>query len=135
MLAKTDTKRKDLTQEELTYLIQVRTALETGEITEKHFEMETVWTGGSYVVPRKRVSCGTAGCIAGWMGHFWAIDNQEQGHVGANKFINLAKFDRLFYGWADNTNPKVTDGIVAINNFLDGEENPWAFLQQKDKSC
>lgn len=121
MLKRTDTTRTDLTQEELAYLIRVRTALETGKITPEHFNMGQIW-------------CGTAGCIGGWMGFFWMEDHKNKSMPlgGLYQFIYEQKFKSLFYpiGWKMEA-AGVTEGIVAINNFLADKARPWSHMTPK----
>lgn len=118
MLAKTDTIRTDLTAEELTYLIRVRTGLETGEITAEMFEMSQIW-------------CGTAGCLGGWMGHFKCEDNNDKKHKHLYAFIHEQKFKKLFYptDWKMNC-ATPADGLRAINNFLADKPRPWGFMKK-----
>jgi hypothetical protein len=121
-----------ITQDEYCALVDVMIALEKGEIPDKQFQMSIHLS-----------SCGTIGCIAGWMAvkskgnvypdihaHFKSVPNSKginlhNRSTGNNKRLPL---ERLFYLWSGNGGiPPAKDGAKAIRNFLNGDSHPWKF--------
>lgn len=136
MLDNSYTTRTDLTLEEVTALVRVRTALERGEITVKQFHMDTIWSGA-------HSQCKSMGCIGGWMGSFRQeshakenLDFRPQNLRGGidDKFMQHmhdGKFRPLFFpsDWIMNS-ALPEEGIRAINNFLQGMKRPWQFMRK-----
>lgn len=135
--------RDDLSKSEIWALLRVREALKSGEISAKHFQMDTTFD---------KQSCGTVGCIGGWMGIFTALkkgfseaeihDSRKLDAVDRENlercFLPIEEdpdgiYSTLFYPMTVpgrckyNIGRKATpqDGVNAIENFLRGETYPW----------
>lgn len=160
MLANTYTIRTDLTTEETLYLVRVREMLLKNQIPEDQFRMDTfggaVSTSNNMRETRRKISCNTVGCIAGWMSALASVEYKgpiwekaEYGLWERPSFVNVTegmaqilrqehygdpKFKLLFYptNWVmESATP--ADGIRAITNFLANKKRPWGFMR-KDRS-
>lgn len=139
MLQNTYTTRTDLSTEEVMYLVRVRDLLRSGRIPIEQFQMDTI--GGHVDIGSDDPTCGTVGCIAGWMAALARVDiykphepstSEQVGDIAARCHLHREKFRPLFYP-NDRIMNKATpaDGATAITNFLDGKSRPWAFLYRK----
>lgn len=123
-----------ITETERCALVQVLAKLQSGEIDDSHFKMET-W----------KQKCGTVGCIAGWCNivsngeafpALTTIQNKEDASYGLDaswmsKMPSAMK--NLFgvdYGWGTLIRAKASHGIAAIKQYLSGKTVDWYKLTQ-----
>jgi|SRR5882757_2853051 len=139
--------RTDLTSEEITALHRVKSALISGEIESSQFCMAIY----------SDTSCGTRGCIAGWMAIHSMREDMNTTHM--NQLLEMGKNDRgisnmephirkyfnhyydpkfgnLFYPMMDYSVRSskiftVKNGITAITRFLRGYDHPWGTSRRK----
>lgn len=126
-----------LTEEKvLKALRKVQRKLRTGEIDPIHFNMETC---------ADKTSCGTVGCIGGWLGleligvkraklrHTWAATNIMDDATEVVK--TKPGLHALFYHYsnADYRARTPKEAVKAITEFFKGERHPWQALDAKAK--
>lgn len=110
----------------------VRNDLAEGTISAAQFKMDTVFEPISRDEFER--SCGSVGCIGGWMVHkrriaeglpIAMISNLTTviKDVQAQNVERADALDRLFFGWTEGAG--VDDGIRAIDNWLGGDNDPW----------
>src|SRR5882757_7813747 len=135
-------KRTDLTERELSLLLQVRAMLMDGTISDAHFDMSLTLQFGAYahtnylnnMQASEHISCGTIGCIGGWMTVLsvvsencfsWKNSNTHHRHMVDPKFNNLFFPSDVIMKIATPS-----FAVIAIDNFLKGEQMPWDFITE-----
>lgn len=117
------------TKEQVTeYLTRVRDDLRSGKISDEHFSMMDIIT-----------SCGTAGCIGGWVLIYRAVDDDVPLDLAeaccarglselVDAFPSGDEHDciyNLFFFFPRERMLTAAEGANAIDAWLDGRGSPW----------
>ena len=138
--------RTDLSKRELKYLLQVRGLLISGAITSEHFEMNTFWgdTPKRTTIKALIKNCDSVGCIGGWMAALARTNTKsilsDSGfpewvdQIATDRFMSEYKWHYLFYPPSVvMLNARPEHAVIAIDNFLIGQKDPWQFMMKKEK--